>query len=49
MIHLGTQYYRAPFPDARHGDDNLRRMADAGLNTVQYWVLWGWVEAEPGV
>jgi beta-galactosidase len=23
-------------------------MKDAGLDTVQLWVLWGWVEATPG-
>jgi beta-galactosidase len=23
-------------------------MADAGLNTAQFWVLWSWVEAKPG-
>ncbi len=48
MINLGTQYYRAPFPESRYWDDDLRRMKDAGLNTVQLWVLWAWVEAKPG-
>lgn len=48
MIHLGAQYYRAPFPDSRYWEDDLRRMKDAGLNTVQLWVLWAWVEAKPG-
>jgi len=48
MINLGTQYYRAPFPENRFWDDDLRRMKDAGLNTVQLWVLWAWVEARPG-
>jgi hypothetical protein len=23
-------------------------MAASGLNTVQLWILWGWVEPEPG-
>lgn len=45
---LGVQYYRAPFPEERYWDDDLRLIKDAGLNTVQLWVLWAWVEAEPG-
>ena len=47
-MNLGVQYYRAPFPDGKYWDDDLRRMRDAGLNTVQLWVLWAWVEAKPG-
>ncbi len=45
---LGTQYYRPPFPVQSHWADDLRRMKDAGLNTVQLWVLWAWVEPAPG-
>lgn len=45
---LGTQYYRAPFPARRHWREDLARMRDAGLDTVQFWVLWAWVEPEPG-
>jgi beta-galactosidase len=48
MIHLGVQYYRPPFPNPRYWADDLKRMADSGLNTVQLWVVWAWVEAEPG-
>ena len=47
-IHLGTQYFRPPFPRDLHWDDDFRRIKNAGLNTVQLWVLWSWVEAEPG-
>ncbi len=47
-IHLGTQYYRPPFPRATYWEDDFRKMADSGLNTVQLWVLWSWVEAVPG-
>jgi beta-galactosidase len=47
MIHLGAQYYRAPFPNRRFWRDDMARMADAGLNTVQLWVVWGWVEPAP--
>lgn len=49
MIHLGTQYYRPPFPNARYWEDDIKQMADAGLNTLQLWVVWAWVEATPGV
>jgi beta-galactosidase len=48
MIHLGTQYYRPPFPNAQYWEDDIKRMADAGLNTLQLWVVWAWVESKPG-
>ena len=47
-MNLGVQYYRPPFPNSRHWADDFRRIRDSGLNTVQLWVLWGWVEATPG-
>jgi len=47
-LHLGTQYYRAPFPESRYWQGDFERMRDHGLDTVQLWVLWGWVEARPG-
>lgn len=47
-VHLGTQYYRAPFPESNYWADDLKRMRDSGLDTVQLWVLWGWVESTPG-
>jgi len=46
-MHLGAQYYRAPFPESRYWEEDLRRMRDAGLNTVQLWLLWAWIEATP--
>ena len=39
MINFGVRYWRAPFPEDRYGEDDLRRMKDAGLNTVQLWIL----------
>ena len=45
---LGTQYYRPPFPERRYWHDALAAMVDAGLDTVQLWACWGWIEAEPG-
>lgn len=47
-VHLGTQYYRAPFPNSSYWADDLKRMRDSGLDTVQLWVLWSWVESTPG-
>ncbi len=47
-MHIGAQYYRAPFPLERYWEDDLKLMAASGLDTVQLWVLWSWVEAEPG-
>ena len=45
---LGVQYFRAPFPLQQHWESDISRMKDAGLNTVQLWVMWPWVEAKPG-
>ena len=47
-MNLGVQYYRAPFPDSKYWEDDMRRIREAGLDTVQLWILWGWVEAKPG-
>lgn len=48
VMTLGVQYYRPPFPEAAVWKDDLARMRDAGLNTVQLWVMWPWVESKPG-
>lgn len=45
---IGAQYYRPPFPVRSHWKADLRRMRESGLNTVQLWVLWAWVEPVPG-
>jgi beta-galactosidase len=47
-MNLGVQYYRPPFPDPKYWADDFARIRDSGLDTVQLWVLWGWVEARPG-
>ncbi len=47
-MNLGIQYYRPPFPLPHRWEDDLSRIRDAGMNTVQLWVLWSWVEATPG-
>lgn len=48
MINLGAQYYRPPFPEQKYWQDDLKRMKDIGLNTVQLWFVWGWMEPAPG-
>ncbi|MFA4838262.1 MAG: beta-galactosidase [Candidatus Neomarinimicrobiota bacterium] len=45
---LGTQYYRPPFPERKYWEEDFVRIKDSGLNTVQLWVLWAWVESKPG-
>lgn len=45
---FGTQYYRPPFPERDRWRDDLRRIRAAGLNTIQLWVTWAWVESTPG-
>lgn len=48
MMILGTQYYRPPFPDQRFWQQDLDKVKESGLNTIQLWVVWAWVEPEPG-
>lgn len=45
---LATQYYRAPFPNRRFWRDDFAKIRDSGIDAVQLWCLWGWIEAEPG-
>lgn len=40
FIAYGAQYYRAPTPFSEHWADDLKAAADAGFNTVKYWVQW---------
>lgn len=47
-ITIGAQYYRPPFPRQNHWEDDFKRMREAGLNTVQLWLVWGWIESVPG-
>jgi beta-galactosidase len=47
-MNLGVQYYRAPFPEQKYWEDDFKRIKDSGLNTVQLWILWAWVESKPG-
>lgn len=45
---LGVQYYRPPFPRSDYWRDDLSAMRAAGLDTVQLWACWGWIESQPG-
>lgn len=47
-IIFGSQYYRPPTPSAENWEHDLERMKAAGLNTVQLWAVWGWIEPEEG-
>ena len=46
---LAAQYYRPPFPEKKHWKDDLSWMRDSGLNALQLWACWGWIEPEPGI
>ena len=46
-MNFGVQYYRAPFPDAKHWESDFKKIRESGFNTVQLWISWGWVEATP--
>jgi len=46
-VKLGTQYYRPPFPEQKYWEEDFARIKDSGLNTVQLWLLWAWVESKP--
>ena len=47
-MNIGVQYYRAPFPEMEYWKEDIKNIRKAGLNTLQLWVLWGWVESTPG-
>ena len=45
---LGVQYYRPPFPYGNYWADDLKKMKDSGMDAVQLWLVWGWIEPSPG-
>lgn len=47
-MQIGVQYYRPPFPEEQYWREDLKKVKTAGFNTLQLWILWGWVEARPG-
>ncbi len=48
MIVIGSQYYRPPFPEERYWVEDLHLIKASGLDAVQLWVVWAWVEPKPG-
>lgn len=47
-MNLGVQYYRPPFPVESYWEDDFQKIKASGLDTVQLWVVWAWVEPKPG-
>lgn len=45
---LGTQYYLPPFPLRRYWEQDFDLIARSGLDTIQLWMMWAWVEPAPG-
>lgn len=45
---LASQYYRPPFPQIEHWRTDLRDIRDAGLDAVNLWATWAWIEPRPG-
>lgn len=39
-IAYGSQYYRAPTPLEKNWETDLKAAADAGFNTMKFWVQW---------
>ena len=48
MMQIGTQYYRPPFPVQKHWANDMKRIKDSGLDSVQLWLVWAWVESKQG-
>ena len=46
-MNVGVQYYRPPFPEEKYWEKDIAQIKQSGLNTVQLWVLWAWVEPKP--
>lgn len=48
-MNFAVQYFRAPFPDREFWEEDMAAIRAAGLDAIQVWVCWAWVEAEPGI
>lgn len=48
FIPFGFQYYRSPTPVRADWDEDLKRQAALGFNTVKYWIQWRASHPEPG-
>ena len=47
-MNLGVQYYRPPFPVQSYWEEDFKQIKASGLDTIQLWVVWAWVEPKPG-
>jgi beta-galactosidase len=45
---LATQYYRPPFPEKKYWKQDLYKIKESGLNAIQLWAIWAWIEMKPG-
>jgi len=45
---VAVQYFRPPFPERRDWRRDLERIKSSGIDAIQLWVTWGWVEHTPG-
>jgi len=45
---VASQYYRPPFPNKKYWKDDLSLMRNCGLDGLQLWACWGWIEPAPG-
>lgn len=43
---IGAQYYRAPTPEPSCWEEDLRKMALLGFDSVKFWVQWRYVHRE---
>jgi beta-galactosidase len=45
---IGTQYFRPPFPNRKYWDEDFDLIKETGIDAIQMWACWGWIESEPG-
>ncbi|HOK56364.1 MAG TPA: beta-galactosidase [bacterium] len=45
---IGVQYYRPPFPEKKFWDEDLKKIKETGIDVIQLWACWGWIENSPG-
>jgi beta-galactosidase len=48
MTYVGAQYYRPPNPPREDWARDLKRMREAGFDTVKLWACWSWMEPRAG-
>jgi beta-galactosidase len=47
-VNLLTQYFRPPFPLQPRWRDDLAQIAATGLDAIEVWATWAWIESHPG-